>query len=46
MAGRRKTELFDRGFSSIEELKRRSLAETGFPAPNSPVFHRILQAAE
>jgi len=33
-------ELFDRGFSSIEELKSRCLAETGFEPPRAPVFRR------
>ncbi len=30
--------LFDRGFTSIDELKQRSLRETGFPPPAAPVF--------
>ena len=30
--------LFDRGFSSIDELKSRCLAETGFEPPNAPRF--------
>ena len=32
------TQLFDRGFSSIEELKARCLSETGFEPPAAPVF--------
>jgi N-methylhydantoinase B len=35
---RGETQLFDRGFTSIEELKARCERETGFPAPNAPVF--------
>lgn len=31
-------QLFDRGFTSIEELKTRCKAETGFDAPRAPVF--------
>ena len=37
---RGETALFDRGFESIEELKSRCLAETGFEPPAEPVFHR------
>ena len=32
------TGLFDRGFSSIDELKSRCLAETGFEPPKAPSF--------
>jgi N-methylhydantoinase B len=32
--------LFDRGFESIEELKQRCEAETGFPPPVAPVFRQ------
>ncbi|MFG5382710.1 hydantoinase B/oxoprolinase family protein [Yoonia sp. R2-816] len=40
-------ELFNRGFSSIEELKKRCLKETGFEAPSAPVFRGgYAQAAE
>ena len=35
---RKEIKLFDRGFESIEELKARSLEETGLPAPRDPVF--------
>ncbi|MEM8756083.1 MAG: hydantoinase B/oxoprolinase family protein, partial [Pseudomonadota bacterium] len=46
MAGRRgDTKLFDRGFESIEELKSRAKAETGFEPPADPVFHRYMAAA-
>jgi N-methylhydantoinase B len=39
--------LFARGFTSIEELKSRCKAETGFDAPRPPVFRqRIPMAAE
>ncbi|MDN2580495.1 hydantoinase B/oxoprolinase family protein [Aquibium sp. ELW1220] len=40
--------LFDRGFTSIEELKSRCKAETGFEAPRAPVFRNRprLMAAE
>jgi N-methylhydantoinase B len=40
--------LFDRGFTSIEELKARCKAETGFEAPRAPVFRNRprLMAAE
>ena len=31
---------FDRGFTSIEELKSRCEAETGFAPPEAPVFRR------
>ena len=43
---RGKVKLFDRGFESIEELKSRCKAETGFEPPNSPKFHIRMQAAE
>ena len=40
-------ELFNRGFSSIEDLKSRCLAETGFEPPKSPIFRgSYAQAAE
>jgi len=41
--------LFDRGFTSIEELKARCKAETGFDAPRAPTFRQqrtMLMAAE
>ena len=37
--------LFDRGFSSIEELKQRCKSETGFDAPLTPVFRAAKQMA-
>ncbi len=42
LAGQRDTEagLFDRGFTSIEDLKARCHDETGFEPPATPVFHR------
>ncbi|HSO46743.1 MAG TPA: hypothetical protein VLQ68_02315, partial [Rhizobiaceae bacterium] len=47
MASRRKQDgLFNRGFSSIEELKARCKAETGFAPPAAPVFRQYLRAAE
>ncbi|GIX12925.1 MAG: 5-oxoprolinase [Paracoccaceae bacterium] len=47
MARRRgETRLFDRGFESIEELKRRCKAETGFEPPKPPVFAPFLRAAQ
>jgi len=49
MSARPKVEgLFNRGFTSIEELKSRCLAETGFVPPRSPIVrHRkTLLAAE
>ena len=46
LGAKKKIELFDRGFTSMEELKGRCQRETGFPAPSAPVFHRMLQAAE
>ncbi|MBO6636625.1 MAG: hydantoinase B/oxoprolinase family protein [Roseitalea sp.] len=38
--------LFDRGFTSIDELKKRSKVETGFEPPADPVFSRFREAAE
>ncbi|HWK68498.1 MAG TPA: hydantoinase B/oxoprolinase family protein [Rhizobiaceae bacterium] len=39
--------LFDRGFTSIEELKTRCKEETGFDAPRAPVFrNQVRMAAE
>lgn len=38
------TELFDRGFESLRELKARSKRETGFDAPKDPVFASRLAA--
>ena len=44
---RGETQLFDRGFSSIEELKKRCLRETGFEPPKAPVFRQnYARAAE
>jgi N-methylhydantoinase B len=44
---RGEVQLFNRGFTSIQELKKRCKAETGFDAPNAPVFRRAYtQAAE
>lgn len=44
---RGETLLFDRGFSSIEELKARCLRETGFQPPVAPFFRgAYAQAAE
>ena len=37
---------FNRGFTSIEELKSRAMAETGFAPPKEPVFHSFMKAAE
>lgn len=39
------TQLFDRGFENLRELKARSKRETGFDAPKDPVF-ATLRAAE
>jgi N-methylhydantoinase B len=40
-------ELFNRGFTSIDELKARCLKETGFEPPKAPTFRRgYAQAAE
>jgi N-methylhydantoinase B len=39
--------LFNRGFTSIDELKKRCKAETGFDAPKAPVFrNQVRMAAE
>ncbi|MEP4199220.1 MAG: hydantoinase B/oxoprolinase family protein [Aliishimia sp.] len=48
MEGKRgEQELFNRGFSSIEELKGRCLKETGFEPPATPVFRgQYARAAE
>ncbi len=44
---RGKTPLFDRGFKSLEELKGRCEAETGFKPPETPVFRgTYAEAAE
>lgn len=41
------TQLFDRGFTSLEELKARCLTETGFQPPEAPIFRGpVLRAAE
>ncbi|MCC1493472.1 hydantoinase B/oxoprolinase family protein [Cognatishimia sp. F0-27] len=41
------TKLFDRGFESIEELKKRALRQTGFEPPKAPIFRqRYARAAE
>ena len=45
-AGQSRAPLFDRGFASIEELRGRCREETGFDAPEPPVFPRALRAAE
>jgi len=37
---RGKVKLFDRGFESMEELKRRCLAETGLEPPTAPQFSK------
>ncbi|MEO7773207.1 MAG: hydantoinase B/oxoprolinase family protein [Steroidobacteraceae bacterium] len=37
-ASRGEPRLFNRGFTSIEELRARCLAETGLPPPSSPEF--------
>ncbi|MBP0617418.1 hydantoinase B/oxoprolinase family protein [Jiella mangrovi] len=37
--------LFNRGFVSIEELKGRCKAETGFEAPRAPVFRKFMKVA-
>lgn len=37
-AERGETQLFDRGFTSLDELKVRCEAETGFVAPKAPTF--------
>jgi N-methylhydantoinase B len=48
MSGKTKsTGLFNRGFTSIDELKKRCKAETGFDAPKAPVFrNQVRMAAE
>ncbi|MFK7751320.1 MAG: hydantoinase B/oxoprolinase family protein [Sedimentitalea sp.] len=39
--------LFNRGFTSLDELKARCLSETGFEPPKAPVFHnRYAKAAQ
>ena len=43
---RGETKLFDRGFESLEELKRRCKAETGFEPPAAPRFFGQRMAAE
>jgi N-methylhydantoinase B len=43
---RGETQLFDRGFTSLKELKARCKAETGFEPPKDPVFFRPKMAAE
>ncbi|KPQ20218.1 MAG: hypothetical protein HLUCCA24_02360 [Rhodobacteraceae bacterium HLUCCA24] len=40
------TKLFDRGFESLQELKARAKAETGFEPPKDPEFFVMKQAAE
>ena len=40
------TPLFDRGFTSLEELKSRAKRETGFEPPKTPQFHSFMKAAE
>ncbi|MEM8728445.1 MAG: hydantoinase B/oxoprolinase family protein [Pseudomonadota bacterium] len=46
-AKRGDTLLFDRGFTSIEELKARCLTETGFEPPVAPIFRaQYARAAE
>jgi len=42
---RGKKKIFDRGFESIEELKARCKAETGFDAPRAPVFTKWAKVA-
>ncbi len=44
-AARGPTELFDRGFKSIAELRNRCKAETGFEAPKEPRFAFAYRAA-
>ena len=47
MEGKVSAELFNRGFTSIDELKARCLKETGFEAPLAPVFsNQLARAAE
>ena len=38
--------LFDRGFTSVDELKARCEAETGLPAPAAPRFSQRVKAAK
>jgi N-methylhydantoinase B len=45
-AKRGKTQLFDRGFKDLKELKSRALRETGFAAPRDPEFFGMRTAAE
>lgn len=40
---RGKVQLFDRGFTSMDELKARCLKETGLPAPQAPQFQHLGQ---
>jgi hypothetical protein len=40
------TKLFDRGFESIEELKRRCLLETGLAPPAQPQFTKWTARSE
>ena len=42
---RGKTKLFDKGFESIPELKKRCREETGLDAPSDPVFQTWVKAA-
>jgi len=42
---RGKTKLFDKGFESIAELKKRCKEETGLDAPSDPVFQTWVKAA-
>ncbi|MHB1104371.1 MAG: hydantoinase B/oxoprolinase family protein [Devosia sp.] len=44
-AKRGKIQMFDRGFGSIEELKRRCKAETAFDAPVNPTSERVMQVS-
>ena len=39
------TQLFDRGFTSLDELKARCLSETGFAPPEAPVFRNAFSRA-
>jgi N-methylhydantoinase B len=43
---RGKVKLFDRGFTSIDELKSRCEAETSLPAPKTPEFTRRVGSAK
>jgi N-methylhydantoinase B len=38
--------LFNRGFTSIEELKRRCKNETGIEAPTQPEFTKVVNRRE